>query len=77
MFEVKFYNKSNKKYFYSLYKASEIPDKKQRKKRRGACGKCEFCMKDDCGTCKNGRDMRKFGGQGKKSRNVSKENANS
>ncbi|XP_074642935.1 uncharacterized protein LOC141900101 [Tubulanus polymorphus] len=33
--------------------------------RRGRCGKCEGCIKEDCGNCHTCKDMPKFGGKGK------------
>ena len=33
--------------------------------RRKRCGKCSGCKKENCGLCRNCRDMPKFGGKGK------------
>lgn len=30
------------------------------------CGKCFWCMRNDCGKCPTCKDKRKFGGEGKK-----------
>ena len=34
--------------------------------RSKGCGHCEGCTADDCGSCKNCADMKKFGGKGRK-----------
>jgi histone H3/H4 len=36
-------------------------------RRQVACGQCEACCRDDCGTCLNCRDKPKFGGGGARS----------
>ena len=35
-------------------------------KRKRACGYCQSCKSQDCGVCLNCRDMKKFGGPGRK-----------
>ena len=35
-------------------------------KRKARCKKCPGCIKDDCGTCEYCKDMKKFGGPGRK-----------
>lgn len=35
-------------------------------KRRKRCNECPGCTREDCGTCENCKDMRKFGGLGRK-----------
>lgn len=34
--------------------------------KRKRCGQCAGCKSDDCSTCPNCRDMKKFGGSGRK-----------
>ena len=34
--------------------------------RKRRCMKCAGCKREDCGSCINCKDMKKFGGQGKK-----------
>ena len=34
--------------------------------RKRRCMECEGCKREDCGSCTNCKDMKKFGGQGKK-----------
>ena len=36
------------------------------KARKRRCMECEGCKREDCGSCINCNDMKKFGGQGKK-----------
>jgi len=43
-------------------KKSLTPQVRRRKTR---CGKCSGCKKENCGLCRNCRDMPKFGGKGK------------
>ena len=38
-------------------------------RRQVACGQCDACCRDDCGTCLNCRDKPKFGGGGARSAN--------
>lgn len=45
------------------------------KRPRARCS-CEGCSLSDCGVCSNCCDMKKFGGPGRKSKDVWKENAN-
>lgn len=35
-------------------------------KRKRRCRSCDACSKDDCGHCPNCKDMKKFGGTGRK-----------
>lgn len=35
-------------------------------KRRGRCGECSGCIADDCGACVCCKDMKKYGGTGRK-----------
>ena len=35
-------------------------------RKRGRCGSCSACTRDDCGQCRYCLDMVKFGGPGKK-----------
>ena len=34
--------------------------------RRGRCGHCQGCTQQNCGYCTNCKDMKKFGGLGRK-----------
>lgn len=34
-------------------------------RRRTRCRKCEACIRDDCGSCRTCKDMKKFGGPGR------------
>ena len=37
-----------------------------KRRRRSRCGVCAGCVREDCGECSQCKDMKKFGGLGKK-----------
>jgi hypothetical protein len=43
-----------------------VPRAGQKRPRSVRCGRCNGCMRDDCGTCKNCVDKPKFGGLGQR-----------
>lgn len=40
--------------------------------RKRKCGKCDGCVMETCGMCNNCKDMRKYGGPGKKKKGCSR-----
>ena len=57
----------NKKLDEKIRKQGKIGDAPlPTNKRKAKCKKCPGCIKDDCGTCEYCKDMKKFGGPGRK-----------
>ena len=60
-------------YIYIYYLSHPLPTpflsvaEKRQRKRKG-CMECAGCKREDCGTCRNCKDMVKFGGPGRKSK---------
>ena len=50
-----------------MRKEADKENKPNSKARSTRCGKCDDCMKKDCGQCRHCKDMTKFGGSGTES----------
>jgi len=50
----------------NLIRNPTLDETRQPRERKGKCGSCPNCLREDCGECAMCLDMRKFGGRGKK-----------